>query len=141
MKTMADYISELLKKHGIDTDDRGWQKQAAHLIGISEPTMSAHQHGRAVDWSEKSAIKIADELGVSRAEVLLCAQMERAKDDEIRKVWEMARRKLGSAAAGAMFAVALIGSLLPQIPHSVLLKMTLYIMSNGAKRLNNPVEA
>ena len=113
MKTMADYISELLEKHGIDTDDRGWQKQAAHLIGISEPTMSAHQHGRAVDWSEKSAIKIADELGVSRAEVLLCAQMERAKDEDVRKAWEAARRKLGSAAAGLMLAVSLVGSPTP----------------------------
>lgn len=113
MKTMADYIIELLEKYGIDPTDRGWQKQAAALIGISEPTMSAHLSGRANNWSDKSACKIADLLGKDRIELLHCAAMERAKDEEVRKAWESARRKLGSAAAGAMLAVVVMGSPTP----------------------------
>lgn len=113
MKTMADYIIELLEKYGIDPSDRGWQKQVAALIGISEPTMSAHLSGRANNWSDKSACKIADLLGRDRVELLHCAAMERAKDDDVRKAWESARRKLGSAAAGTLLAFALVGSPTP----------------------------
>lgn len=113
MKTMADYVSELIEKKGIDTDERGWQKQAALIIGISEPTMSAHVAGNAVTWSDRVAYRIATELGVDPVEVLHCASMERSKDDDVRKAWEAARRKLGPAAAGVMLAVALIGSPTP----------------------------
>lgn len=138
MKTMADYISELLEKYNIDPDDRGWQKQVAKLIGISEPTMSAHLSGRANNWSDKSACRIADLLGKDRIELLHCAAMERAKDEDVRKAWESARRKLGSAAAGTMLAIALMGSPTPSKAANSIdfsaKSRTLYIMSNRRRK-------
>lgn len=105
MKTMSDYVHEVIEKYGVET-----QRELAELLGVTDAAISAHMKGRAINFSEARACKIAQLLGIDELEVLTCLAMERAKEPEVKKNWERARRKLGSVAAGAMFAVALIGS-------------------------------
>lgn len=103
MKTVIGYIDVLKEKTGSDY-------KTAKELNVDKTCIS-HIRKRGL-MSDETAIKIADYLGVDRAEVLIAAAMARS-NEEARASWLDAARRLGVAAslAGMTLAPSIFGHL------------------------------
>lgn len=95
MKTPIDYLNDLKEKTGSDY-------ASAKALHTPQTTISAIR--RRGQLSDETAIKIADLLGIDRAEILLAATIARSHG-ETREAWEAITKRFGIAATLAAFAL------------------------------------
>lgn len=89
MKTINNYLDDLKAKSGSDN-------KAAELTGIDRTTIAnARKRGQI---SDETAIKIADALGIERAELLIAATIARSHG-EVKTAWEKFSKVSGVAAS------------------------------------------
>lgn len=101
MKTVLDYLNDSKEKTGSDY-------MTAKKLGIAkESVCSIRKRGK---MSDETAIKMADLLGINRAEVLIAAAIARS-EGEVKESWKSISRQAGIAAgviitAGTSYALA-----------------------------------
>lgn len=107
MKKMEDFIDEIKTRYGITR-----QVDLAEKLGLTQATISAHynRRKRAKHYSEETAYRIADLLGLDPLQVLAILAAERAKDAAVRKQWERVSKLLKSTAAAALMALIILPS-------------------------------
>lgn len=91
MLTSTDWISYLKSCTSIKSD-----YGIAKLLRIDRSTMSTIVNKKGF-LGVKSAVKIADELKIDPEFVYICAQFERSKCEEERKLWLDLYDKIGGA--------------------------------------------
>lgn len=96
MSTTRQLLEAVKRRHGITSD-----YALAQRLGVSRQVISAYMNKRTT-LGEAMCMRIADELGVPRAAVLAAMAGERTHDEEVRKVWRDAVKKLGGVAAAVM---------------------------------------
>lgn len=79
-------------------------RQAALLLGMSEPLMSQHRNGKALTLDDKYAYRLEELLGLPHGKIVADQHAERAADPGIAAMW----RKLASTAA-AILVLAFCG--------------------------------
>lgn len=104
MKKMEDFIDEIKTRYGITK-----QVELAEKLGLTQATISAHynRRRRAKHYSEETAYRIAEALGLDPLYVLSCLAAERSKDSALRKQWERIPNLLRSTAVAALMALTL----------------------------------
>lgn len=95
MQTTLQLLEAVKRRRGIASD----YALAKHL-GVSRQVMSSYRSGTTL--GEDMAMKVADELGVPRAAVLAAMASERTKNEDVKKAWAQALKKLGAAAAALL---------------------------------------
>ncbi len=128
MKTTADFLDEIKELRNVQSD-----YAVAKILGVRHTNLSNYRHGRS-HFDAAMCIKVAEVLNVEPAYIMACMEAERAKTDEIRKVWERAAKLLGGIAAGvAIMTAPALGIDLETAPLLALMttaESSLYIMLN-----------
>ena len=106
MQSTNEFLNAIAAKHGGASDYR-----LAKLLGVTKGAISAHRC-RGVGLSDELALKVAAELSLDPVFVLACAHAERAKQPEIRAIWE---RVAVRVAAGVVLGIG-IGGILAGMP-------------------------
>jgi transcriptional regulator with XRE-family HTH domain len=102
MKNTRDFLQEAKRKNGLESD-----YALAKLLGISRQRISHYTTGKET-LSDEVARRVAAALDYPPAYVMACVHAERAKEKELRKIWEQAAKVLGGMAAAVVLAVALL---------------------------------
>lgn len=91
--TTLEFLDSLKTLRGFSSDYQLWK-----YLRWTHTTMSNYRRGRSA-MGGAHAIRIADELGLSRPYVLACMEAERENNREVAHVWrEIANRFRGAAA-------------------------------------------
>lgn len=107
MKT-TDYLDAIKAKYEVS------DYKLAPLLGIGKAAVSGYRN-RGTEFDDTVAIRAARLLNLPEDEVLANIHAARAKDDDVRKVWERLAEKLHGAAASVMIAVIMSVALLAPI--------------------------
>lgn len=83
MKTTADYIDELREKFGVDSDFSAMSK-----LGVKHRQQVSQWRQHHGAFGEELSLKVAEELEIDPAEVLLAMEIQREKNEAVRNVWE-----------------------------------------------------
>lgn len=102
MKTTKDFLKEVKAKHGLKSD-----YALAQFLGVTRESASKFMSGKNF-LGDETAKKVADILGYPPAYVAACMHAQRAKEKDIKKMWEQAAKILGGAAAAVVLTVALL---------------------------------
>ncbi len=135
METMKDFINQIRIKYNIPKG-RGEQNQLALLMGVSRQAVNQRKSGRCKNYSESTAYKVAELLGLNPAYVMLCLATERAKEKPVKAVWRTIIEKVDKYAA--VLAIIAITSILLDLAvpilanattvQSLLCKIALFVM-------------
>ena len=106
MQSTIEFLDAISTKHGGASDYR-----LAKLLGVTRGAVSAYRCKR-IGLSDELALKVAAELNLDPVFVLACAHAERAKQPEIRAIWE---RVAVRVAAGVVLGIG-IGGILAGMP-------------------------
>ncbi|OHX37222.1 hypothetical protein BJL95_21390 [Methylomonas sp. LWB] len=101
MRTPSQFIDALKEKTGSDY-------KSAKALKITTAAISQIRSRELM--SDETAIKIADYLGIDRAELLIAAAMARS-EGETREAWTAAARRMGIAASVLLSAKILTPSI------------------------------
>lgn len=97
MKTSADWIDQVKRRHGLDSD-----YAAAKLLGVSTSHISHYRNGRST-MDAYMAARVAELLDVEPLRVIASAEAERARDPDRKDFWKrLAACVLVAAGAGAI---------------------------------------
>jgi hypothetical protein len=129
MKTTADFLDELQRKLGVESD-----YALGKLMGMQRQHVS-HYRTLKTTFDDEKCIKIAEILGADAAEIILAMHYQRAKQPEVKAVWERMAMNIG--AVGAVAACALIVLALPYSGVNSGLEYTGLIGSIAAAQLPN----
>lgn len=99
MHTTIALIDALKRRHGLKSD----YELAKHL-SLTRAAVSHYRSGRN-SFDDLIALRVADELGLSRAAVLAAMAGERSRHDDVRRTWRDAVKRLGGVAAAALLAM------------------------------------
>lgn len=95
----SELLEALKKKLGLESD-----------YALARDFFKVHPNSmkriREMGLSEERALQVATALGLDPVQVLTGIRAERAKSDDVRKVWEKAAKSLKSAAAGLVAVAA-----------------------------------
>ncbi|MGH7144763.1 MAG: hypothetical protein ACREJ2_11645 [Planctomycetota bacterium] len=98
----VEFLDALKARRGFTSDYQLWK-----FLGWTHTTMSNYRVGRSAAMCAAHAIRIADELEISRAYVLACMEAERERNDQVARVWrDLARALQGAEAVAAAGACA-----------------------------------
>lgn len=81
MKTV-EYMDEIMRRKGIPSD-----YALAKALGVTKQTVSRYRSGIGL-FDDHVALRAAELLGIDPGIVLLDIYAERAKNSEVRTVWE-----------------------------------------------------
>ena len=121
MKTTLEFIADLKKKTGIESD-----YAAAKLLNVTGTALSSYRNGKS-HFSDDVAMRVADLLELDPAYVVACIHAERAKRAEEKKLWERI--------AESMIAVAAVLAVLAVLPFGADLTPALHFSPEGAPLL------
>lgn len=107
MKTTADYLDAIKERHRLPSD-----YAAAKLLGVTRSAASKYRHGLSA-FDDDVCGRAAELLDCDPEEVLIAAQIERAKDDNTRAVWARLAKKCGYAAGIVAMTAGLSGAPAP----------------------------
>jgi N-acyl-D-aspartate/D-glutamate deacylase len=93
MKTTADYLDDLQKKFGINSDYALAKRMGWHRQQVS------HYRLLKGAFDDETGIKIAAILEIDPAAVLLDMHAQRAKNEDVKNVWKKIAEQLGGVAA------------------------------------------
>ena len=132
MKTTLEFIADLKKKTGLESD-----YAIAKLLGVTRNALSLYRTGKGF-MGDEVALKVADLLGLEGGYVLACIAAERSKNERVKKAWAWWADHKSLAAVLAVLAVLPFAPWIDQDSLSgiALLGFTtteggaLYIMSN-----------
>lgn len=93
------WIDRLLSEKKLPSD-----RQAALMLGMTTPSMSAHRSGKAVTLDDKYAYRLEELLGLPHGKIVLDQHAEREKDPNISAMW----RKFATSAA--VIALTILGA-------------------------------
>ena len=139
MRTV-DYLDELAK-----LTDTGSDYAVAKLLGVSRQWVSHYRRGRT--FSDETAVKVAQLLGIPPGIILADMHAERASSDDVATAWRQVAETLKKSAAAVLAVVVMVGSWLGAPSPAEAAPTTsnsggVYIMSNnggGLVGLNAPV--
>ena len=80
-------LLEILRKAQQNNGLPSTDYRLAKILGVT-PNCLAHVFKNNGSLSDENAIKLADELKISRAYVMACMSMHRAHNPQIKEVWE-----------------------------------------------------
>jgi len=92
MKTV-DYLAEIKKAHGIESD-----YALAKLLGTSRAAVSRYRRKQET-FSDATALKVAELLGIPSGRVLVDMQIQRAHTPQQRAAWREILERISSTAA------------------------------------------
>lgn len=99
MKTAIEYLDQVRAHLGLTSD-----YQLARALQVT-PSSISHLRKRHTSFDGRTALRVAELLGIDAAEVLTAAHAEREKRPEVRAVWERVAHKL---AACVLLGLALV---------------------------------
>jgi len=82
MQKTSEFLDAICDRYTLTSDN-----QLSKKLGFSRAAISAYRHGKR-SFDENSALRVAELLEIEPAVVCVCAQIERAKTDSARAVWE-----------------------------------------------------
>jgi len=82
MKTCAEYLDSVKAKKHFSSD-----YQLAKFLGES-PTRLSNYRTRGSAFDDEMAVKVADVLGIDPMEVIIAANLQRAKRPEQKEFWQ-----------------------------------------------------
>lgn len=104
-------LDALARQNGNCSDYR-----LSKIIGIAQPSVSLYRNGKR-QFDEKTAIRVAELLGMAPAELLARIQAERSDNAPARAAWlSLAKLARASAPAAAILAALLLGLSTMQAP-------------------------
>lgn len=113
LKTTADYIDALRVKLNVDSDYK-----AMNALGVKHRQQVSQWRKLHGSFDEHLSLKVADALGIDRAEVLLAMQVQRESDVELKLLWQ--RIATLSAAHAGMLTVAGLAVIMSALyPHMI----------------------
>ncbi|WP_246791777.1 DUF3693 domain-containing protein [Burkholderia perseverans] len=126
MKTTVDYLDAIKARLDLPSD-----YAVAKALHLTRAAVSKQRLGHSA-FDETTALRVADILGLDPMEVIASAHIERARDEETRRLWERALGKVTGAAATAAFAAVIITAASPSPAKASALSFApgLYLMSN-----------
>ncbi|MBB5469202.1 plasmid maintenance system antidote protein VapI [Paraburkholderia sp. CI2] len=86
----------------------------AKMLGIRPSAISNYRMGRS-NFDEETAIKVARLIGISPAEIFAAMQIQRAKSEEVRKVWEDVLEKISKGFRWLALPANACGVFSPQV--------------------------
>lgn len=90
MKTTADFLDDLRARHGLASDN----KLALHM-GWQRAQLGRYRAKRET-FSDATALKVAEQLGIDAGYVMACMQGQRARTPETRSAWERIAAKVAA---------------------------------------------
>jgi hypothetical protein len=91
MKTTINFLNDIKAAREVESD-----YALAKILDTRHTNISNYRNGRS-HFDGLMCIKVAKVLGIDPGYVMACMEAERAKHEEVRKVWEKAARKLVSS--------------------------------------------
>ncbi|GAB1720272.1 MAG: hypothetical protein NTAFB09_20030 [Nitrosospira sp.] len=88
MKTTLDFLDDIKATKQITSD-----YAPAKILDTRHTNISHYRNGRS-RFDGLMCVKVAKVLGIDPGYVMACMEAERAKNDEVRKVWEKTARTL-----------------------------------------------
>ena len=107
MTNAIRYLEALKARTGGASDYR-----IAKILGVTQQTVSKWRTERD-SFSTTTAEKVANALEIDPAEVVLAAQIDRAKTPEEKALWESILKKCTSLSAALLLAFAVAGTPAP----------------------------
>ena len=90
-KTTTDFLDDIKTARNVTSD-----YAVAKILETRHSNISNYRNGKS-RFDGVMCLKVAAVLGVNPGYVLACMEAERAKDEEVRKVWEKAAQVLEGA--------------------------------------------
>ena len=81
MKTTLEYIDAVKMRRDLPSD-----YAIAKLLGVSRQAVSQYRQGKAA-FDDLTAVRVAEILDINPMEVIAAANRERAKSEEVKRVW------------------------------------------------------
>lgn len=101
MKTCIDYLDAVKAKKHFSSD-----YQLAKFLGETQSRLSNYRH-RNTAFDDEMAFKVAQVLGIDPVEIIIAANLQRAKRPEQKEFWQRMSKQLGAWLAAAALGVAL----------------------------------
>ncbi|WP_438392346.1 Cro/Cl family transcriptional regulator [Caballeronia sp. DA-9] len=103
MKTTVDYLDAVKKRLNLPSD-----YAIAKALHVTRAAVSSYRVGRT-SFDNLTALRVAEILDVQPFEVIAAANVERARDDETRSLWEHAWGKAVGATAAVTLTACVVG--------------------------------
>ena len=102
MKTTVEFLDEAKRALDIERDT-----DLSRAIRVTKQTISMLRNGESC-FSDETARRVADVLGIDPAYVIACAYAERSRDPQIKQVWVRVAQAFATLAitAGVSVGVA-----------------------------------
>lgn len=97
--TTLEFIDALKAQKGFTSDYQLWK-----FLGWKQTTLSSYRTSRTA-MARDHALRIADELGLSREYVIACVELERETSAPVRLVWESIAHRFRDAAASILLGL------------------------------------
>ncbi|MEX4004887.1 hypothetical protein AB4Y38_39210 [Paraburkholderia sp. EG285A] len=104
MKTTVEYLDAVKSRLNLPSD-----YAAAKALNVTRAAVSKYRLGHA-SFDDTTSLRVAEILEIQPFEVIAAANVERARDEETRSLWESAWGKAVGATVGQNSAVCAGGS-------------------------------
>jgi transcriptional regulator with XRE-family HTH domain len=136
MKTCAQYLDDVKRRLDLPSDYALQQS-----LGISKSAISLLRNGKTF-FDDATALRIANILDIDPLEVVAAANAERARNSDVRHMWENVWGKAAGAMATTAFAACIVGlAAAPSPAQSAPLELDngarVWIMSNRRRAAND----
>lgn len=102
MKNTIQFLDAVMSRYALPSD-----YAMAKVLGITRSAVSRYRNHPEATFDDATALKIAAALETDPGYVFACMAAQRAKVEQVRRIWEELAKKLGGAAAAVLLALLL----------------------------------